>query len=156
MDEKSKLLEQLRIDRSDGGRSAPDSRRSVPIWVVYALILVIVAGIGSWFFLRPHASDTAAAASSAADAASPSAATDTGTSAAAGPAGSTALDASGYVVAQRQATVSAKALGRVVDLRIEDGQRVREGEIVARLDDTNTLAGADGRQSAARPGPGEP
>ncbi len=140
MDEKSKLLEQLRIDRGDSGRSAPEQRRSVPIWVVYALILVIVAGIGSWFFLRPHAAETAAA-SSAADAAGSSGATDAGTAVTAGPAGSTALDASGYVVAQRQATVSAKALGRVVDLRIEDGQRVKEGEIVARLDDTNTLAG---------------
>jgi len=140
MDEKSKLLEQLRIDRSDSGRSTAESRRSVPIWVVYALVLIIVAGIGSWFFLRPHAGDAAASASSAADGAGSSAATDPGATVAP-PSGSTALDASGYVVAQRQATVSAKALGRVIDLRIEDGQRVREGEIVARLDDTNTLAG---------------
>jgi RND family efflux transporter MFP subunit len=135
MDEKTKLLEQLRIDRSDSARSAPDPRRSAPIWLVYALILIIVAGIGSWFFLRPHASGVAAA-SSAAEVSGPS---DASASQAAPP-GSTALDASGYVVAQRQATVSAKALGRVIDLRIEEGQRVREGEIVARLDDTNTRA----------------
>jgi RND family efflux transporter MFP subunit len=140
MDEKTKLLEQLRIDRS-GTHSGPEPRRSVPIWVVYALILVIVAGIGSWFFLRPHAPDGTAAASSAADGANSSSATDATSTPVNGPAGSTALDASGYVVAQRQATVSAKALGRVVDLRIEDGQRVHQGEIVARLDDTNTLAG---------------
>jgi len=139
MDEKTKLLEQLRIDRGQGARSPPESRRSVPIWVVYALILVIVAGIGSWFFLRPHGTATSAAASSAADAAGTGAAADSGSSPAS-PAGSTALDAWGDVVAQRQATVSAKALGRVVDLRIEEGQRVKEGEIVARLDDTNTRA----------------
>jgi RND family efflux transporter MFP subunit len=139
MDDKTKLLEQLRIDRGQGAHSPPESRRSVPIWVVYALILVIVAGVGSWFILRPHGADATAAASSAADAAGTGAAADTG-SAPASPAGGTALDASGYVVAQRQATVSAKALGRVVDLRIEEGQRVKEGEIVARLDDTNTRA----------------
>src|ERR1700761_6275363 len=137
MDEKTKLLEQLRIDRSDSTRSAPESRRSAPIWVVYGLLLLIVAGIGAWVFLRPQAADKPAV-SSAADASASSPTTDS--SAAAGPAGSTALDASGYVVAQRQATVSAKAIGRVVDLRIEDGQHVKEGEIVARLDDTNTRA----------------
>ncbi len=99
-----------------------------------------MAGLGSWFFLRPHGPDGTAAASSAADAATSSTAGDSAGSPAFTSAGSTALDASGYVVAQRQATVSAKALGRVIDLRIEDGQRVKEGEIVARLDDTNTRA----------------
>jgi RND family efflux transporter MFP subunit len=139
MDEKTKLLEQLRIDRSIGAHSAPESRRSAPIWVVYGLLMLIVAGIGAWFFLRPHAPETPVAASSAADASGSAPTADA--SAAAGPAGSTALDASGYVVAQRQATVSAKAIGRVEELRIEDGQHVKEGEIVARLDDTNTRAG---------------
>jgi RND family efflux transporter MFP subunit len=138
MDEKTKLLEQLRIDRSDSTRSAPESRRSAPIWVVYGLLLLIVAGIGAWFFLRPHGPDTPPAASSATDASASAPTADASTTA--GPAGSTALDASGYVVAQRQATVSAKAIGRVVDLRIEDGQHVKEGEIIARLDDTNTHA----------------
>lgn len=136
MDEKSKLLEQLRIDRSESARSAPDSRRSAPIWVVYGLLLVIVAGVGAWFFLQPHGPAAAAASSAPA-----SSAASADSSASASPAvGSTALDASGYVVAQRQATVSAKAIGRVVDLRIEDGQHVKQGEIVARLDDTNTRA----------------
>ena len=146
MDEKTKLLEQLRIDRSTGTRSAPESRGSVPIWVVYALILVIIAGIGGWFLPRPQAAGGTTASSSAAESADSSGTLD-GSSPAPVPAGSTALDASGYVVAQRQATVSAKALGRVVDLRIEDGQRVHQGEIVARLDDTNTVAGLRAAQA---------
>jgi RND family efflux transporter MFP subunit len=50
------------------------------------------------------------------------------------------LDASGYVVARRQATVSAKMTGKVVDVAIEEGQRVERDEIIARLDDTNARA----------------
>ncbi|GEM_PF-1393802 len=54
--------------------------------------------------------------------------------------GVSVLDASGYIVARREATVSAKTTGRVRALYIEEGQRVRAGEIIARLDDSNTLA----------------
>jgi RND family efflux transporter MFP subunit len=50
------------------------------------------------------------------------------------------LDASGYVVARRQATVSAKITGKVTKVLIEEGQRVETGQVVARLDDTNASA----------------
>jgi RND family efflux transporter MFP subunit len=50
------------------------------------------------------------------------------------------LDASGYIVAQRQATVSAKTTGRLRDLYIQEGQSVKAGEVIARLDDSNSLA----------------
>jgi RND family efflux transporter MFP subunit len=50
------------------------------------------------------------------------------------------LDASGYVVARRQATVSSKITGKVVEVLIEEGQRVEVNEIVARLDDANARA----------------
>jgi RND family efflux transporter MFP subunit len=50
------------------------------------------------------------------------------------------LDASGYVVARRQATVSAKITGKVVAVLIEEGQRVEAGEVIARLDDANARA----------------
>jgi RND family efflux transporter MFP subunit len=50
------------------------------------------------------------------------------------------LDASGYVVPRRQATVSSKITGKVVEVLIEEGQRVEENEIVAYLDDTNFRA----------------
>jgi len=50
------------------------------------------------------------------------------------------LDASGYVVARRQATVSAKITGKVVAVLIEEGRRVEAGEIIARLDDANARA----------------
>ena len=53
---------------------------------------------------------------------------------------SSILDASGYVVARRQATVSAKITGKVVTVGIEEGQRVERDEVIARLDDTNAQA----------------
>src|SRR5690606_36876600 len=51
--------------------------------------------------------------------------------------GSTAasvLDASGYIVARRMATVSAKITGRVREVLIEEGMTVEEGQVMARLD----------------------
>ena len=50
------------------------------------------------------------------------------------------LDASGYVTARRQATVSAKITGKVTEVLIEEGQRVDENAVLARLDDTETRA----------------
>jgi RND family efflux transporter MFP subunit len=49
-------------------------------------------------------------------------------------AGAPVLTASGYVVARRKAVVSAKIQGRLAALRVEEGSRVREGEIIARLE----------------------
>lgn len=54
--------------------------------------------------------------------------------------GAVSLDASGYVIARRQATVSAKVTDRVSQIYIEEGQTVHEGEIVAKLDDSNARA----------------
>jgi RND family efflux transporter MFP subunit len=50
------------------------------------------------------------------------------------------LDASGYVVARRTATLSAKIQGKVTEVDFEEGQRVKAGDIVARLDDSNYSA----------------
>jgi RND family efflux transporter MFP subunit len=48
--------------------------------------------------------------------------------------GTPLLTASGYVVARRKAVVSAKIQGRLADLRVDEGTRVREGEVIARLE----------------------
>jgi len=50
--------------------------------------------------------------------------------------GSSVLDATGYVVARRQATVSAKVTGKVVVVLIEEGMTVKEGQLLAKLDDS--------------------
>jgi multidrug efflux pump subunit AcrA (membrane-fusion protein) len=65
----------------------------------------------------------------------------------------TVLNASGYVTARRQATVSSKVTGKVVEVRVEEGMAVREGQILARLDDASErsyLALAEAQLAAAR------
>ncbi len=60
------------------------------------------------------------------------------------------LDASGYVVARRKATLSAKILGKVSEVNFEEGQKVKAGDIVARLDDSNYQAALRQAQAQAR------
>src|ERR1039457_394273 len=49
----------------------------------------------------------------------------------------TVLNASGYVTARRQATVSSKVTGKVTEVLVEEGMKVQEGQVLARIDDTN-------------------
>jgi len=53
------------------------------------------------------------------------------------------LSASGYVVAQRKAAVASKATGRLVALMVEEGSRVKEGQIIARLENEDVIAARD-------------
>jgi len=60
----------------------------------------------------------------------------------------TVLDASGYVVAQRKAAVASKVTGRLVELTVEEGSSVREGQVIARLENDDAVAARDqARQS---------
>ncbi len=127
--EKSTLLNELRIERDDVPTRTP-RRRSIgqlKIAVAIVTILVIIATL-TW----PRESSQAVpsetvAAQSATD--SPPAMTK-----------GSLLDASGYVVARRRATVSAKVSGKVMELLIEEGRRIEAGEVMARLDDSNYRA----------------
>ncbi len=67
--------------------------------------------------------------------------------------GSTVLNASGYVVARRIATVSSKVTGKIVEVLIEEGASVTAGQVLARLDDSTVkarLALAKSQAGAAR------
>jgi RND family efflux transporter MFP subunit len=55
----------------------------------------------------------------------------------------TVLNASGYVTARREATVSSKVTGKVVEVLIEEGMKVDKDQVLARLDDTNVKASLD-------------
>jgi RND family efflux transporter MFP subunit len=57
------------------------------------------------------------------------------------------LDASGYVVARRRATVSSKVTGKVMKVFIEEGMYVEEGQLLAQLDDSTMQADLNYSQS---------
>ena len=59
----------------------------------------------------------------------------------------TELNASGYVVPRRKAAVASKTTGRLVWIGVEEGQRVRSGDIIARLESDDVAAGRN--QAAA-------
>ena len=55
----------------------------------------------------------------------------------------TILNASGYVVAQRKAAVSSKATGRIEHLYVEEGSFVKQGNVVAQLENSDLEAAVD-------------
>ena len=59
----------------------------------------------------------------------------------------TVLNASGYVVAQRKAAVASKITGRLVSLSVEEGSRVKTGEVIARLENQDSLAALNRAQA---------
>ncbi len=113
-------LSALRIEReplnTGGGR-----------WVKWVVLLLILggAGGGAWYWLtreRPVEVEIATVTERAA-----------GTQA-------SVLNASGYVTARRRATVSSKVTGKVIEVNVEEGMAVREGQVLARLDDSTLRA----------------
>lgn len=59
----------------------------------------------------------------------------------------TLLNASGYVVAQRKAAVASKVTGRLVSISVEEGTKVKKGEVIARLENEDAVAAQE--QAAA-------
>ena len=117
--DKGDLLNQLRIDRSDDEKSA----RSPLIVAAVTMLLPIAGGAGWWFWQSRQAISVEAAT-----AAAPSAAASNEPNA--------VLQATGYVTARRQATVSAQITGTLTEVLIEEGERVEAGQVLAQLDDT--------------------
>ena len=65
----------------------------------------------------------------------------------------TLLNGSGYVTARRSATVSSKVTGKVTEVLVEEGMKVEENQVLARLDGSNVEAGlrlAEAQLAAAR------
>jgi RND family efflux transporter MFP subunit len=125
MDQKTTLIEQLRIDRDDDPVATRPGRW--PWWVGSAVLLAGLAAAAWHLLALPQGVPVRVAVAQAASA-----------GAAAG--GASILDASGYVVARRRATVSSKITARVEQVLIEEGQHVEEGQVIARLDDSNYRA----------------
>ncbi len=129
MNSSADLLKELRIDRN---ASPPPSRRG--LWITLAAVAaVLVLAVAGWaLFGRGSATEVR-----------------TATAVAIGGAGggsASVLDATGYVVARRIATVSAKITGRVREVLIEEGQAVEAGDVMATLDPVD----ANAQQSLAQ------
>ena len=69
------------------------------------------------------------------------------TVASSGLAGGAALNASGYVVAQQEATVAAQITGMVTAVYVNEGDKVRAGQVIAQLDDSAARATLEAAQS---------
>ena len=116
-------LSSLRIDRS--ARQLPRKRRSrsrIVVWTT-AVLLLIAVGLLVNRWLDPGVEVQLATATLT----SPSQA-------------NAVLTASGYVVARRKAAVASKGTGTLVYLAVEEGDRVKKGQVIARLDNSDVMA----------------
>jgi RND family efflux transporter MFP subunit len=130
MSDKSALLDSLKIERT------PVKHGPSPwLYAGVGAALLIAAGAG-WYFFWPDSRIAVHAV--------------TASSEGSGGASGSGLDASGYVVARRIATLSAKILGKVTEVNFEEGQKVKVGEVVARLDDSNYQAALHQAEASMR------
>jgi RND family efflux transporter MFP subunit len=121
MADPSERINQLKIDRSTpaaAGRS----------WVLPGAILAILGvAVAGWVFFSSGSATVLVE-------------TDIARKPRSAAAANSVLDASGYVVARREATVSSKVTGKVVEVFVEEGMRVEKDQVVAKLDDTTQQA----------------
>jgi RND family efflux transporter MFP subunit len=119
-------LESLRLDRgSDPQRYHDSPARRFRWWIVGAVLAVTLAVL-AWRLMGsavPVQTALVEAPAGAADGA--------------------VLNASGYVVARRLATVSSKLTGRITEVLFEEGARVQAGQVLARLDAATAEAELD-------------
>ena len=122
--DRAALLNQLRIDRSE-----PPSSGGQGKWWATGIAVIVIAASAIWYLTRPSGVPITTAVAQA-----------VASGARGASAGPSLLDASGYIVARRRATVSSKVTGKVVKVMLEEGQRVEAGEVIATLDDSNWRA----------------
>jgi len=109
-------LDELRIDRPSAARG------KLPVGPIAAALVVVAAAVGLiWWFnwTKPAVVRTITVQE-------PASGSD-----------NTLLNASGYVTARRQATVSSKVTGKVIEVLVEEGMKVEAGQLLARIDPSN-------------------
>ncbi len=126
METKNVDLAALKIDRSSqgvGGKSRKfRSLRKIALWVV------VIGGLaGSIGYLKDFLNSPIEVQLATVSLTSPAQA-------------NAVLTASGYVVARRKAAVASKGTGTLVFLGVEEGDRVKKGQVIARLDDSDVAA----------------
>ena len=132
MSPNKQTLDELRIDRA----AAPQGRSRGPLVAVALVVAVLILGL-LWWFNRPKpvvvrtivVQELAAGGEKI------------------------LLNASGYVTARREATVSSKVTGKVVEVMVEEGMKVEAGQVLARIDASNvekSLQLAEAQRESAR------
>ena len=129
MSERENLLNNLKIDRS-----AEPSESDSPNKLLLLGVAVVLVGFFWWLFLSDDELKEVTTFTVKSLQMSDSSATSI-------------LDASGYVVARRRATVSSKVTGKVMKVFIEEGMYVEEGQLLAQLDDSTMKADLNYSQS---------
>ena len=132
-EDKSKLLRSLTIDRSAGKAERPGSRW-LPISAAIVACVVAFAAFGAYEFRRQDAPKETGSQTAQQPAAQPQTSQPQPQQATPNNKTAGSLAASGYVVARRKATVAAEITGKVVEVFIDEGMTVTEGQVVARLD----------------------
>lgn len=152
-DDRRDQLRSLSIDRGEASGGGGGGV-SLPVLLGTVAVSVALTAGAAWYLLQGNAPAGQAPAPSAqtAPAGTPSgtpagAQTGTGEAQPARAPRASGLVASGYVVARRQATVSAEIPGTIAEVLVEEGTRVAAGEVLARLDDTRALLDLDLIQS---------
>jgi HlyD family secretion protein len=115
-------LDKLKISRGEAPPAAPTSRFRL-LTALAGVVLVLLAALYLWGPLQPAQEVSVTVVSRLYPAQA-----------------YTVLNASGYVVAQRKAAVSSKSTGRLVFLGVEEGSRVKKGQILASLENEDLIA----------------
>ena len=133
--DKTHLIHELRIDRSDREETGTAQRKW---WLPAGVAVVVAAAAAVILFTRNSAIEVSEATAVAASAsAAPTA----------------ILQATGYVTAEREATVSSQIQGQLSQVYVQEGEHVQRGKILARLDDSTqraTLAQASAQLAASQ------
>lgn len=122
-------LSRLRIDRS----LAPIRRKRRRRWVWLGVLAALIVGVAAWYALKPRVLDVQTTPVVTAYASQQF----------------VVLNATGYVVAQRKAAISSKATGTLEWLGVAEGSRVKEGDLIARIDDRDVVAQAQSAEANA-------
>jgi RND family efflux transporter MFP subunit len=128
-------LQALKIDREQNEHRAIGGARPKPgRWIAVALVLLVIVVVclsAGWWLLRPRAMLVRTAVATADG----------------GPAPGSILNASGYVVAEQEATAAAQITGMVTAVLVNEGDRVAPDQVLARLDDSAARATLESAES---------
>ncbi|MGH8298104.1 MAG: efflux RND transporter periplasmic adaptor subunit [Steroidobacteraceae bacterium] len=122
--DKSQLIHQLRIERSE----REETRASHGKWWLLAIVVAAVIAVAALLLIRNSVIEVSEATAMAASA---------------GAAPTAVLQATGYVTAEREATVSSQIPGQLTHVYFDEGQHVQRGQVLARLDDSAQRAALD-------------